>query len=406
MMNGFNYPKTHLGQDLVHSERKRFNYLFAGRRWRKTSYMAMYMLRNANKYKGEYLWASPTHDQNKIALSYMEKMGGKQVKINRSSMTATINKSLIRFRSLVKPDNARGFTIDGVCIDEAAYIDGDAFFEVIRPTLMSSLGWAFLASTPNGYNWLYDLWVKGDSDNTATWRIPSYGVVLEDNQVIRKYNKYENPDLSFDEILSLYDQMPSFSFRQEILCEFVANQLNPFVNIDELCILPTQSYSERDTIAGVDFAKTTDYTCVSIFDRDTLKELALIRLPQIDYTMQIELLKSYVEKFKIKNICFDATGVGVKLAEDMYAAFSGKTGLIPFTFTNDTKAKIIMDLILQMEKKKIWFTNDREGISEFRKFGRIQKQNNVVFEAINGHDDSVIARALVNNIIRKSGLFI
>ena len=406
-MDGYNYPSTHLGQDLVHSERKRFNYLFAGRRWRKTTYMSMFMFRNARKYKGEYLWASPTHDQNKIALNYMEKMGGKHIEVNRSSMIATIsNGSLIRFRSLVKPDNARGFTIDGVCIDEAAYIDGDAFFEVIRPTLMSSLGWAFLGSSPNGYNWLYDLWVKGDSENTATWRIPSLGVRLENNQVIRDYNRYENPDLSFEEVQSLYDQMPSFSFRQEILCEFIANQLNPFVNIDELCCLPNLTSSQTETIAGIDFAKTTDYSCISVFDRNKKEEIALIRLPQIDYTMQLELINSYIEKFKIKYICFDATGVGVKLAEDMYSKFGGRVGLDPFTFTNDSKAKLIMDLILFMEKKRIKFTTDRDSISEFRKFGRIQKQNTVSFEAITGHDDSVCARALALRVIKGSGLFV
>lgn len=402
----FNYPTTHLGQDLIHSERKRFNYLFAGRRWRKTTYMSMFMFRKALKHRGEYLWASPTHDQNKIALGYMEKMGGRYISVNRSSMTLTMsNGSIIRFRSLVKPDNARGFTIDGVCIDEAAYVNGDAFFEVIRPTLMSSMGWAFLGSTPNGYNWLYDLWAKGDNDYTATWKIPSYGVELQNNQIVRVKNRYENPHLSYDEICQLYDQMPSFSFRQEILCEFISNQLNPFINIEELCILPTQTFSNTETIAGIDFAKTTDYSCVSIFDRKTSKEIALIRLPQIDYTMQIELIKSYVDKYKIKNICFDSTGVGVKLAEDMYTAFNGKVGLYPFTFTNDSKSKIIMDLILYMEKKRIWFTNDRESISEFRKFGRIQKQNSVSFEAITGHDDSVIARALALKIIKGSGLF-
>lgn len=403
----YNFPSTHQGQDLVHSERKRFNYLFAGRRWRKTTYMSMFMFRKARKHKGEYLWASPTHDQNKIALSYMEKMGGNYIDVNRSSMTATLsNGSLIRFRSLVKPDNARGFTINGVCIDEAAYINGDAFFEVIRPTLMDTLGWAFLGSTPNGYNWLYDLWAKGDSEDTKTWRIPSYGVVLENNQIKRIDNKYENPHLSLHEIERLYDQMPSFSFRQEILCEFIANQLNPFVNIDELCILPTLSGYGKETIAGLDFAKTTDYSCLSIFDRESFKEIAMIRLPQIDYTMQIELIASYVLKYNIKFICFDATGVGVKLAEDMFSKFRGRVGLEPFSFTNDSKAKIIMDLILFMEKKKIWFTDDRESISEFRKFGRIQKQNSVTFEAVAGHDDSVIARSLALKIMRGSRLFV
>lgn len=404
----YNFPTLHPGQQKVHSERKRFNILYAGRRWRKTTYLSMYMFRMALKHKGDYLWASPTHDQNKIALSYMEKMGGKKIKVVRSQgMQATLpNGSVIRFRSLVKPDNARGFTIDGACIDEAAYISGEAFFEVIRPTLMDTLGWCFLASTPNGYNWLFDFWAKGNQEDTAVWRIPSYGMRLnEDNELVRFPDEYENPHLSVDEIYKLYDQMDSFSFRQEILCEFLASSLNPFTNIDLLNVLPLLP-SHGNTVAGLDFGKTNDPSCISIFDRATMQEVAIYRLPLIDYNLQIEIIADYVRRYGIKTIVFDATGVGIKLAEDMYQKFGGKVGLDPVVFTNDTKAKLIMDLILAMEKKLIKFVNDRIGIDEFRKFGRKIKGNIVIFEAESGHDDSVIARSLALRAVMSGKLFI
>lgn len=400
----YNFPSTHNGQDLVHSERKRFNYLYAGRRWRKTTYMSMLMFRKALKHRGEYLWGSPTHDQNSIALSYMEKMGGKKIEINRSKMNLFLpNGSLIRFRSLVKPDNARGFTINGACIDEAAYVNEEAFIKVIRPTLMDTLGWCFLGSTPNGYNWLHDLWAKGEQRDTSVWRIPSLGVSIQNEVLVRNPDQYENPKLQFTELESMFDQMDSFSFRQEILCEFLASQLNPFTNIELLCVLP-QLLQSGESVAGLDFGKTDDPSCISIFDRN-YKEIALYRLPLIDYNLQLEIIADYVRRYNIRNISFDATGVGVKLAEDMFQKFGGRIGLDPVTFTNDSKAKLIMDLILFMEKKRIYFTTDRKSIDEFRKFGRKIIGNSVVFEAITGHDDSVIARSLGLKAITGGRLF-
>lgn len=408
LMNGFNFPSLHNGQNLVHSERKRFNILLAGRRWRKTTYAAMYLFRHAAKYGGEYLWGAPTHDQNKIALGYMEKFGNGKVYINRSSMELRLkNGSLIRFRSLHKPDNARGFTVNGVVIDEAAFTNSECYIEVLRPTLMDTKGWSLLISTPNSFNWIYDIYSKGDTEETKVWCIPSYGVFIKDSKRIeRDANRYENPNLDLHEIQSLYDTMDSYSFRQEILCEFLADQLNPFINIDNLCSLPSLSGSSVSTVAGLDFAKENDYSCISIVSPIDKREVFISRLPHANYTFQLEYVAEYIRKYNVSAICFDATGVGVKLAEDMYAKFGGHVRLIPFTFTSDSKPKLIMDLILAFEKEKMYWTNDHIAREELRKFGRKVKGNSVDFSAISGNDDTVIARALAYHISNNKGIFL
>lgn len=409
LMNGFKFPSLHNGQILVHNERKRFNILLAGRRWRKTTYASLYLFRHAAKYGGEYLWGAPTHDQNKIALGYMEKFGNGKVTINRSSMELRINRngSLIRFRSLHKPDNARGFTINGVVIDEAAFTDEECYSQVLRPTLMDTKGWSLLISTPNSFNWYYDMYAKGMSDDTMVWRIPSYGVKIKNlKEIERDFHKYENPYLDVNEIQSLYDTMDSYSFRQEILCEFLSSTLNPFMNIDKLCILPQLEGYSKPTVAGLDFAKESDYSCISIFDAKINEEVAIYRLPQSNYTYQLEYVAEYIRRYNIAAICFDATGVGVKLAEDMYTKFGKFVRLIPFTFTSDSKPKLIMDLILAFEKEKIKLTHDHIAKEELRRFGRKVKGNNVEFSALNGNDDTVIARALAYHILGNTGIFL
>lgn len=390
-------PKFHRGQVKVYRELQRFNLLLAGRRWRKSTFGAAYLSRYAWLNRGQYLWGSPTHDQNKIAFSYMEKIfSGKDVSFNRSAMIIELpNRSIIRLRSLNKPDNCRGFTIDGVVIDEVAYTSEGAYKEVIRPTLMDTLGWSLLISTPAGFNWIYDLF-HSFSNGFAKWCIPSFGVRLEGNELTREPHLYENPHLLYSELLSLLDTMGSIAFRQEILCEFLSDGLNPFVNIDELCSLPEKSESKTPTIAGLDFAKTVDYTVLSIFDPRTMSEVACIKFPHGQYVAQCERIREFCIKYNITHICFDNTGVGNAVVEILYPKVMDlNIGLQPFTFSNISKVALINDLILAMEKKKIYFTDFDDGIYEFRRYTREQSGNTIKYGAMTGsHDDVVTARAL------------
>ena len=46
----------------------------------------------------------------------------------------------VTFRSLDNPDNARGYTADGLIIDEAPKVKGAAWYEVLRPVISDKIG--------------------------------------------------------------------------------------------------------------------------------------------------------------------------------------------------------------------------------------------------------------------------
>jgi predicted phage terminase large subunit-like protein len=57
-------------------------------------------------------------------------------------------------------DGLRGEGLDGVVLDEAAFLDEYVWEHAIRPSLSDKEGWAMFLSTPNGRNWFYELVVN------------------------------------------------------------------------------------------------------------------------------------------------------------------------------------------------------------------------------------------------------
>jgi PBSX family phage terminase large subunit len=84
------------------------------------------------------------------------------------------NQSEVWFRSADDPDKLKGANLSFVGADEAAMMTREAF-EIMLSRVRDSnanIRQTFLASTPDGFNWLYDLFVNGDTNrrliNTST----------------------------------------------------------------------------------------------------------------------------------------------------------------------------------------------------------------------------------------------
>lgn len=83
-------------------------------------------------------------------------------------------------RSADSPIGLRGPGLDGVIIDEAAFLPVSVWHEALRPALADKRGWAILCSTPNGRNWFWDEWKRRD-EHSQSWQLPS-----SDNPIIRQ----------------------------------------------------------------------------------------------------------------------------------------------------------------------------------------------------------------------------
>jgi hypothetical protein len=92
-------------------------------------------------------------------------------KINESDLRVDlVNNSSIALRGADNFDSLRGVGLDGLVMDEFAYIDEAAWTEVLRPTLSDRQGWAMFISTPAGVgNWAFDLYQRGQDPGEHQW---------------------------------------------------------------------------------------------------------------------------------------------------------------------------------------------------------------------------------------------
>lgn len=229
-------PYPHPGQIAIRRGLRRFNWLVAGRRWRKTTLVMSIAVERALEGQ-QILWGAPTFDQVRVGLEETKRAAHGVALFNESRMTARFpGGGMLLYRSLDNPDNARGHTADGVVIDEAADVDPLAWREVLRPMLIDTGGWLLADGTPKGYNWLWQEFeaatVRADS---AAWAAPTRGYRIDESgHIYPEAHPLENPHIPWEEIAQLWaaicPQLPdgtrdttnAYVFHQEIGAQFGA----------------------------------------------------------------------------------------------------------------------------------------------------------------------------------------
>jgi hypothetical protein len=80
-------------------------------------------------------------------------------------------------KSAKYPGTLVGEGLSGVILAEAAKLKERVWTKFIRPTLADFLGWTIMSSTPEGKNWYYRAWQRGQDPNDFnwdSWRRPSW----------------------------------------------------------------------------------------------------------------------------------------------------------------------------------------------------------------------------------------
>lgn len=395
-------PYPHPGQIAVRNQAKRFNWLSAGRRWRKTTLTMAIAVENALKGK-TIIWGAPTYDQVRIGYDETEKASVGVAKFNQSRMEATFpNNGRIIYRSLDNANNARGYTADGVVMDEAAYIDRKAWGQVLRPMLIDTGGWSWAIGTPSGRNWYWEEHVKAaDDPDSMAWQVPTLGVRITDKGLVREPHPYENPDIPFSEMTKVFESSARQVFEQEILGQFVDLSGGVFRRVQEAAVLqPREPEKGRQYVAGVDVASSVDYTVVTVLDAESKEMVYLDRFNRVDYPVLINRLESVYKRYSMTSMVVEANSVGRPVIDELV---SRGLAIVPFTTTSATKQGIIQSLQAAFENGAIRVLDDSVLVGELLSFeSKRNASGSFSYSAPDGmHDDTVMSLAFAWNAIQE-----
>ena len=161
----------------VFADPARFVVATCGRRFGKSYLSVAKALHTAlSTPRSNTLMLAPTHEMAKATL--WRTLGDLlpdawvQKKLHSSLEVILINGSRIECKSGDRPDRLRGRSLNLVCLDEAAYLQKELWFEVLRPALSDRQGGALFTTTPAGLvqSWFADLWDEAGMESSSWGR--------------------------------------------------------------------------------------------------------------------------------------------------------------------------------------------------------------------------------------------
>lgn len=294
-----------------------------------------------------------------------------------------------------RSSSARSFTGDRLYLDEVAhYQDDDEIFKAVVPSLTRAdrVRYLTLVSTPLGKRGkFFDLW---DSDNSySRHRIDIYDALAGGMPVdIEKCRTLAGDDIAF---------------KQEYCCEFVDESTSyfPYDLIKECWNAELADCDSIDAIkrttgqlyAGYDPAKVVDSGVFCVVEKLPDNKVILRHLKEwhgISYSTQLAYIESYCRGASIAKLITDQTGVGQKIQEDLSRSLGARAEGVTFTAPN--KEKMITDLRVLFQDKKITIPHNRTLINQLHSLRRsITDKGNVYYQHEEGkHDDYVWALAM------------
>lgn len=186
-------------------------------------------------------------------------------------------------KSAKYPTSLVGEGLTGAILAEAAKLKEKVWTKYIRPTLADFSGWSLMTSTPEGKNWFYEYWQRGQNPNEEewdSWRMPSWlnpyvyksPTLTNDVKMMFELAKMEGykrmtmkeifrsepSRFTVDkEILSLMDDLTPEAFNQEIGADFTEFVGRVFKDFDEeVHVRPLTWNPSWETYAAVDYGFT------------------------------------------------------------------------------------------------------------------------------------------------------
>lgn len=273
------------------------------------------------------------------------------------------NQSTITMRSADSPVSLRGDTLDLVLIDEAAHLKKEVYYDCLVPATIVKNGKTMLFSTPNGHNWLKELW-DNTAGNTNWFRLNVPSSI--------------SPLISTAELEEKRAITPKAKFNQEYGGQFVAKSEAIFdpEDLDAEVIFCKQMPEQFNRgIISVDLSAGdlhSDFQAVVFvgwMDKTLWVDATVERMP---VQSLLHTIKYIYEKYKPDTGVVFETNFGQMIAPQQFSSLF--TGIPPqiHTCANTVKKETrIMRLSTYLKRREIKVLNNaggRELVNELRDF--------------------------------------
>lgn len=360
------------------------------------SWLARYAALDSSINEGLFvMWVSPTITTARAhwnaIVDLVEKSGLPIRRISRNDKEIHFHGGgVLSIRTAIEPNNLRGASVDLLILDEAAFYRDGAYvwYSVCLPMITASRGKVLFPTTPNGRNWIFDLFSRGCDPASLyykSWHMPSTEAPHQDHELLAE----------------LKETMPDLKWREEFLAEFLADKGGVFAGLDKAAVVaPLQAPLEGHVyVAGIDFGYSEDATTFTVIDKYERKQVFGAHLTNVGTVQLIKRLADLMEIWHPEVTHIEKNGLGVPLYAVLRLALSGKDiedidwqlGELPAVsdeedtaggfvlkalhMTNDMKVTLIERLAADIEYGGLQILG-----AEASRYGEIQQQEMATFQ--------------------------
>ena len=426
LLNDDETPATpHAGQRELLEGVRRITVAACGRQWGKSTAIGWYIVWWAITHKARKVYIiAPSLDQSRIIFNEVARhfksstlsgqLVGKIVDYPFPKIKLR-NGTEIHGRGANSPQYIRGKTAHLVVCDEAAFMKDKTITDVIRP-MMTVTGKTpdaalILISTPFGEGAFKDLYYECQKqEEAASERYKHYHFSSLDSPYCDREE--------LDAVLKQYGE-ESLVWRTEYLAEFLDDDLAIFPWKDIKWAYQNYPYNEDDSdepaplfpvaprrnrryAQGADLANIRDYfvSCVADITEDLAVLVSMDRYQGRGWAAMKATIRANYQRYNYAETCIDATTYGASVEEDLR-----DIGVEGYTFSQKSKYELVHELVRMLAEHRLVIPYDPIIIRELQYFTYIvTPSKNLKMEAKKGHDDIVIALALIAHLALNSGM--
>ena len=277
---------------LLHPAKRKV--LVAGRRFGKSYLSIIWMLTRKIKENERRWLICPTYRQGrhtswKVLRAIFRNY---DAQLNESELLVRLpNGAEIAIKGAEQENNLRGAGLDMVCMEEYSYIKPHVWEEIIYPMLTTTNGDALFIGTPNGYDHLYDAYLKGQG-NDPEWK--SW-----------QYTTLDGGFVPEEEIKKAKSMMDERAFKTEFLASFETTGNRAAYNFDRSIHVKKAEQISSNIFWSMDFNILGSVCLACEYTDGTVHFFDEIRLPNSNTQMMANEMKKVAPYIPVYP---DATG--------------------------------------------------------------------------------------------------